>query len=82
MYTNDKQTDWDTYIPSVLWGYRTSVNSSTGETPYYLLFGRSPKSTIDASLLPPTTLTGSVAEHSKRIVSNIELHVKHFMDTV
>ena len=72
MYCNSKQTDWDLFIPSILFGYRTSIHSSTGETPYYLLYVRTARIPCDCALPPPTNLTGSIAEHRKRIVSNIE----------
>ena len=39
----DKQTDWEQYLPLVLYAYRTSVHSSTGVAPFVLMFGRQPK---------------------------------------
>ena len=39
----DKQTDWEQYLPLVLYAYRTSVHSSTGMAPFVLMFGRQPK---------------------------------------
>ena len=32
-------TQWDRYLPGVLWGYRNTPHESTGEKPSYLLFG-------------------------------------------
>ena len=34
------QTDWDQYLPTVQLMYNTTVNTSTGYTPYFLLYGR------------------------------------------
>ena len=31
--------DWHLQIPYALWGYRTSIWSSTGATPYSLVYG-------------------------------------------
>ena len=31
--------DWDDRIPYALWGYRTSIRTSTGATPYSLVYG-------------------------------------------
>ena len=46
-YCNDNQTDWDTYIPIVLFAYRTSVHKTTGETPLRLLCGRDGRLPMD-----------------------------------
>jgi hypothetical protein len=40
-FINHKQTDWDAYIPYVLYAYRTSTQEYLGESPFYCLFGRS-----------------------------------------
>jgi hypothetical protein len=39
---NKKQNDWDTQLPGLLFAYRTSVHSTTGETPFFLNHGRDP----------------------------------------
>ena len=46
-YVDTNQTDWDLWLPSVLFAYRTAVHSSTGHSPYEMVFGRSPKQPID-----------------------------------
>ncbi|CAL8991185.1 unnamed protein product, partial [Prunus brigantina] len=35
----DKKGDWAELLPEVLWAYRTTQRSSTGETPFSLTFG-------------------------------------------
>jgi hypothetical protein len=40
MFVNTKKRNWDEYIDSVLFAYRTSVHASTGFTPFELVFGR------------------------------------------
>ena len=35
----DAQSDWERYLPLVLYGYRTSVHASTGISPFVLMFG-------------------------------------------
>ena len=35
--------DWDTHLPFVLFAYRASLQESTKESPFYLLYGRDPR---------------------------------------
>lgn len=39
-YSNSNQTNWDLYLPLVLFGYRTSEQSTTLDSPFALLYGR------------------------------------------
>ncbi|XP_028518129.1 uncharacterized protein LOC114576163 [Exaiptasia diaphana] len=72
MYVNDQQSDWDLHLQTVLFAYRVSPSEVTGESPFYLLYGREPRLPMDVSLLPPTNISASVAEHRERIVKSIE----------
>ena len=49
--------DWDVRLPYVLYSYRVSVHPSTGESPFYLLYGR------DARLPTPEVLTPPVQRY-------------------
>ena len=40
MFVNDTKSDWEKYIDSILFAYRTSMCTSTGFTPFELVFGR------------------------------------------
>ncbi|XP_028403387.1 uncharacterized protein LOC114526084 [Dendronephthya gigantea] len=72
MYVSTNQKDWDEHLPQVLFAYRVSPNATTGESPFYLLYGREPRLPMDVSLLPPTNLSPSVAKHRARIVTTLE----------
>lgn len=53
-WVSENQRDWDDRLPAVAFAYRTSVQESTGFSPFYLMFGREP--TIPADIvygLPP-----------------------------
>ena len=40
----DTEDDWERCLPLVLYAYRTAQHSSTGVSPFQLMFGRSPQS--------------------------------------
>ena len=42
-YSNSNQTNWDLYLPLVLFAYRTSEQSTSRESPFSLLYGREPR---------------------------------------
>ena len=49
-YMESDQHSWDQQLPYTLFAYRCSVQASTQETPFYLLYGRDPVLPIDAAL--------------------------------
>ena len=71
-FVSSNQQDWDVYIPAIQFAYRASPCVSTGDSPFYLLYGREPRLPPDVSLLPATQISPSVEEHRARIVSQIE----------
>ncbi|CAK1585801.1 unnamed protein product [Parnassius mnemosyne] len=48
-----------------LFEYRTSIHSSTGETPSKLMFGREPRTRLDL-ILPPTNTDMQTSQDSSR----------------
>ena len=49
LFVNSKKNNWTDYVDSILYAYRTSICSSTGYTPFELVFGR--KATMPPDLL-------------------------------
>ena len=47
--------DWDQRLPYVLFAYRTSLQESTKESPFYLLYGRDAQLPTEAALNTPRT---------------------------
>ena len=45
-------TDWDQKLPYVLYAYRTSIQESTRESPFFLLYGRDPRLPTEQALSP------------------------------
>ena len=46
--------DWDQHLPYVLFAYRSSLQHSTGDSPFFLLYGRDPRLPTDEALHVPT----------------------------
>lgn len=44
--------NWNECLPYVLFAYRASPQESTGESPFFLLYGRDPQLPIDEVLCP------------------------------
>jgi hypothetical protein len=42
-YSDSNQTNWDLYLPLVLFAYRTSEQASSEASPFSLLYGREPR---------------------------------------
>ena len=47
--------DWDARLPYVLFAYRSSMQESTKESPFFLLYGRDPRLPTEEALSPPQT---------------------------
>ena len=71
-YISSDQKHWDEHLPSVLLAYRVSPSEVTGDSPFFLLYGREPRLPMDVSLLPPKDLSACVAEHRARVVEHLE----------
>lgn len=73
MFVSKNHKDWDVFVPAALFAFRTSPSESTGETPFYLLYGREARLPMEVSLLPPGDPISSISEHRSRIVKSIEI---------
>ena len=49
--------DWDERIPYVLLAYRASKQASTGESPFFKVYGRDPRLPLPATMTPKKTRT-------------------------
>ncbi len=45
--------DWDTRLPYIMFAYRTSMQESTRESPFYLMYGRDPQLPTESALTVP-----------------------------
>ena len=68
IFCKDNETTWDLQLPYVMMAYRTSVQESTGATPFSLMFGREAKLPVDIMYgQPPNTLALSASEYSLQL---------------
>ena len=70
-YSYERKKDWDVYITSMLFAYRTLKHSTTKQEPYYLLYGRKP--TLPIELIFPHTTISTEQEISDRDYQGILL---------
>ena len=63
---------WDQYLFGVLWAYRNIPHESTGEKPFYLLFGMDCRTPSEASYLPETPIQlGTVEDYRDELVLSL-----------
>ncbi len=53
---------WDRFLPGILWAYRNTPHSATGEKPSFLLYGVDCRSPTEAAYLPTDEVTPSDLE--------------------
>jgi len=68
------QTDWDQYLPSILYAHRgTPAASSTHHSPYFLLFGRELPMPLERALVPPATGKMEADNYIKLLLPRLEV---------
>ena len=71
-YCEDRPLDWDLWLPSALHAYRVAKQTSTGASPFELLYGRKPRLPTDAACScaprPPTDTSEYLRRLSRKMV--------------
>ena len=70
--TREHPLEWETHLPKVCMAYNTSVQSSTGFTPFYLMFGRQAKLPIDLMYGPHDTSERPVTEYARQLRASLD----------
>ncbi|KAE9244112.1 hypothetical protein PF004_g5817 [Phytophthora fragariae] len=51
MHVDEAQTDWDVYLPRVLFAYRSAFHEALDDSPFFSLYGRDPVLPLDVAFL-------------------------------
>ncbi|OWZ16730.1 Gag-pol fusion protein [Phytophthora megakarya] len=73
LFVHETQTDWDVYLPRVLFAYRTSYHESLRDTPFFSLYGRDPKLTLELAFLNTTKnwKSNEVANYRRQLYKSL-----------
>lgn len=71
-YTNEQGTNWPDFLQHVAFSFNTSVQASTRQSPYYLLYFREPRLPLDLALdTPSPAITGNLSLYLQTQTSGI-----------
>ena len=78
----EKKKSWPDHLQALVYAYNCTPHSSTGLSPYYLMFGRDPNLPIDHLLSPeaevePGTVDDWLEEHQCNISDALSSATKH-----
>ena len=72
-YTSSNKKDWDVNLQVLLFGFRIAPSPTTGESPFYLLYGRDPILPVEVPLKPPTQISSTILSYRETLVRQMQL---------
>ncbi|UYV70559.1 hypothetical protein LAZ67_7003536 [Cordylochernes scorpioides] len=72
MYVNTDQKNWDEILPFITHAYNTTIQETTGYSPFFLLFGREPMSLLDDENIPTDSNMDDYDEYIENYLDKIQ----------
>jgi transposase InsO family protein len=66
------QTDWDQHLEYITAGYNAAIHPVTGETPFFLMFGRDFRLPLDQELLGQASTPASVEQRKSDLAGKLK----------
>lgn len=80
-YTDDVGSNWDLYLPPIRFALNTAINTTTQETPYFLLYGIDPALPVDVLLHNPELSFPDMSVYMQDLVRRLQHAHKIASDT-
>ena len=72
-YMNKQSTNWDQYLPAVVFAMNIAVNASTGYSPFEVIFGERPKFPLSRHSTELRSVPGSIIDYLKQKIAQINI---------
>jgi len=67
-----QSSEWENYLPKVYFAYNTSEHTSTGFTPFFLMFGREASMPLDIIFGNPSNNSQSYGQYTLNLRKALE----------
>ena len=72
-YMNKQSTNWDQYLPAVVFAMNIAVNESTGYSPFEVIFGERSKFPLSSHSTELRSVPVSIRDYLKQKIAHINI---------